>query len=288
MELAQIEAFISAAECGSFSRAAELLSVAQPSLSNRIQSLEREVGQPLFERMGRGVKLTDAGNSFLPYAQRVMRTLHDGVMVLAGTREGTAGRLLVGAAPAVGTYVLPRLLKVFCDQHEGVEVLVRTGHSDEVLQMVIDDDVQVGIGRPINHPDVRTVVLYRDELVLVASSQHRYAKAGAVKVDDLADESLILFDRDSGYYGMILGLFRDLGVVPQQQMQLDSIEATKKMVKRTSASRSCRRSPWSAKSVLGHSIRCTSKLPRRSNARSPSCIAATSRSLAPWPPSWTC
>jgi DNA-binding transcriptional LysR family regulator len=230
MELAQIEAFISAAECGSFSRAAELLSVAQPSLSNRIQSLEREVGQPLFERMGRGVKLTDAGNSFLPYAQRVMRTLHDGVMVLAGTREGTAGRLLVGAAPAVGTYVLPRLLKVFCDQHEGVEVLVRTGHSDEVLQMVIDDDVQVGIGRPINHPDVRTVVLYRDELVLVVSSQHRYAKAGAVTVDDLADESLILFDRDSGYYGMILGLFRDLGVVPQQQMQLDSIEATKKMV----------------------------------------------------------
>lgn len=230
MELAQLDAFIAAADCGSFSRAADLLNVAQPSLSNRIQSLEREVGQPLFERMGRGVKLTDAGHSFLPYAQRVMRTLHDGVMVLEGTREGTAGRLLVGAAPAVGTYVLPRLLKVFCDQHVGVEVLVRTGHSDEVLQMVIDDDVQVGIGRPINHPDVRTVTLYSDELVLVVSSQHQYAKSGSVKVDDLADESLILFDRDSGYYGMILGLFRDLGVVPQQQMQLDSIEATKKMV----------------------------------------------------------
>lgn len=230
MELAQLEAFITAADCGSFSRAAEILNVAQPSLSNRIQALEREVGQPLFERMGRGVKLTDAGRSFLPYAQRVMRTLNDGLMILEGTRDGTAGRLMIGTAPAVGTYVLPRLLKVFCDTHPGVDVLVRTGHSDEVLQLVLDDDVQIGLGRPINHPDVRTVVLYRDELVLVVSAQHRYAKRGSVRVEDLAEDSLILFDRDSGYYGMIMGLFRDLGVVPQQQMQLDSIEATKKMV----------------------------------------------------------
>jgi DNA-binding transcriptional LysR family regulator len=230
VELAQLDAFIAAADCGSFSRAAELLNVAQPSLSNRIQSLEREVGQSLFERMGRGVKLTDAGRAFLPYAQRVLRTLNDGLMVLEGTRDGTAGRLTIGSAPAVGTYVLPRLLKIFCDNRQGVDVMVRTGHSDEVLQMVLDDDVQVGFGRPINHPDVRTTVLYHDQLVLVVSSEHRYAKRGAVRVEDLADESLILFDRDSGYYGLILGLFRDLGVVPQQQMQLDSIEATKKMV----------------------------------------------------------
>ncbi len=230
VELAQLDAFIAAADCGSFSRAADMLNVAQPSLSNRIQSLEREVGQPLFERMGRGVKLTDAGRSFLPYAQRVLRTLNDGLMVLEGTRDGTAGRLMIGTAPAVGTYVLPRLLKVFCDNHPGVDVLVRTGHSDEVLQMVVDDDVQVGIGRPINHPDVRTVTLYQDELVLVVSALHRFSKKGSVKVEQLADDSLILFDRDSGYYGMILGLFRELGVVPQQQMQLDSIEATKKMV----------------------------------------------------------
>jgi DNA-binding transcriptional LysR family regulator len=230
LELAQIEAFIAAADSGSFSRAAEILEVAQPSLSNRIQSLEREVGQPLFERLGRGVKLTDAGRSFHPYADRVLRTLNEGVRMLQGTREGSAGKLLIGSAPAVGTYVLPRLLKAFCVHHPGVEVMVRTGHSDEVLQMVLADDVQVGFGRPINHPDVRTEVLYSDELVLVVGSEHRYAKKGEVSVEDLGDESLILFDRDSGYYGMIVNLFRDTGVVPQQQMQLDSIEATKKMV----------------------------------------------------------
>jgi DNA-binding transcriptional LysR family regulator len=230
VELAQLDAFVTAADCGSFSRAAELLHVAQPSLSNRIQSLEREVGQPMFERMGRGVKLTDAGLAFLPFAQRVLRTLSEGLMVLDGTRQGTAGRLSIAAAPAVGTYALPRILKVFYDNHPGIDVIVRTGHSDEVLQMVLEDDVQIGLGRPIHHPEARTIVLYRDELLLVVSSNHRYAKRGSVTVDELADESLILFDRDSGYHGMILGLFRELGVVPRQQMQLDSIEATKKMV----------------------------------------------------------
>jgi DNA-binding transcriptional LysR family regulator len=230
VELSQLDAFIAAADCGSFSRAAEVLNVAQPSLSNRIQSLEREVGQTLFERMGRGVKLTDAGVAFLPYAQRAIRTLSDGLFVLEGTREGTMGRLTIGTAPAVGTYVLPRLLKAFHDNHQGVDISVRTGHSEDVLQMVLEDEVQVGFGRPISHPDVRTLTLYRDELVLVVSSAHPYAKHGRVNVSDLEGESLIVFDRESSYYTLILSLFRDLGVVPHQQMYLDSIEATKKMV----------------------------------------------------------
>ncbi len=230
MELSQLDAFVAAAECGSFSRAAEMLDVAQPSLSNRIQSLEREVGQPLFERMGRGVKLTDAGVAFLPYATRVLRTLNDGLFVLEGTREGTLGRLTIGSAPAVGTYVLPHVLKAFHDNHGGVDVAVRTGHSDEVLSMVLEDEVQVGFGRPIIHPDIRTLTLYKDELVLVVSSSHRYAKRGAVSIGDLEGESLIVFDRESSYYSLILSLFRDLGIVPHQQMYMDSIEATKKMV----------------------------------------------------------
>jgi DNA-binding transcriptional LysR family regulator len=230
VDLAQLQAFIAAAESGSFSRAADVLSVAQPSLSNRIQSLEREVGQTLFERMGRGVKLTDAGRAFLPYAQRVLRTLDDGLTLLDGTRDGTAGRLTIGSAPAVGTYVLPRILKIFCDNHPGVDVVVRTGHSDDIVQQVLGEDVQVGFGRPITHPELRTITLYQDHLVLVVSDEHRFAKRGAVRADEMARDSLILFDRDSGYYGMIVSLFRDLGMAPTQQMQLDSIEATKKMV----------------------------------------------------------
>lgn len=230
MEITQVKAFLAAADCGSFSRAADLLSVAQPSLSNRILSLEREVGQQLFERMGRGVRLTDSGRAFLPYALRAMRALEDGQTMLAGSRDASAGQLAIATAPAVGTYVLPQMLKNFCAGHPGVDVLVRTGHSDEVLQMVLDDDVQVGLGRPVSHPDVRTVPIYQDELILVVPADHEFVGRESVPIADLSNESLVLFDRDSGYYALVVGLFRDLGVVPRQQMQLDSIEATKKMV----------------------------------------------------------
>ncbi len=230
MEFAQVRAFLAAADSGSFSRAAETLSVAQPSLSNRILALEREVGQQLFERTGRGVRLTDAGRSFLPFAIRAMRALDQGGAMLEGSRDARAGQLAIGTAPAVGTYVLPGILKSFCLDHPGVDVLVRTDHSEEVLQMVLDDDVQVGFGRPVSHPDVRTVTIYRDDLILVVPAGHDFAGRALVPIAQLSEESLVLFDRDSSYYSLIVGMFRDLGVAPRQQMQLDSIEATKKMV----------------------------------------------------------
>jgi DNA-binding transcriptional LysR family regulator len=159
-----------------------------------------------------------------------MRTLDEGRLMLEGTREGSSGNLMIASAPAVGTYVLPKLLEAFCNGREGIDVSVRTGHSPEVLRMVLEDEVQVGFGRPISHPEVATHILYRDGLVLVVSSSHRYAKRGAVHIDDLADEPLILFDRDSGFYSMTMNTFRELGVTPHQKMQLDSIEASKKMV----------------------------------------------------------
>ncbi len=140
MEIAHIRAFLTAADSGSFSRAAEILEVAQPSLSNRILSLEREVGQVLFERLRRGVRLTDAGRSFLPYAERVIRALDEGEMALVGFREGTSGQLAIASAPAVGTYVLPEVLKAFCQASRGISVVVRTGHSDEVVEMVLQDE----------------------------------------------------------------------------------------------------------------------------------------------------
>jgi DNA-binding transcriptional LysR family regulator len=221
LEIAQLEAFVYAADLGSFSKAAEQLSVAQPSLSNRIQALEREVGQLMFERLGRGVKLTDAGRVFLPYARKVLGTLDEGRHVLDGTRRGTAGQLLIATAPAVGTYVLPKILSAFHSRHPGIEIMARTGHSDDVARLIVEDEAQVGFGRPVHHRDIVTQVLYDEELVLVVPGGHPYAKRGTVTVEALTQEALILFDRDSSYYSMIMGLFRERGIIPHQQMQLD-------------------------------------------------------------------
>src|SRR6185437_2892180 len=223
-------AFVQVAQHRSFSKAAEALFLTQPSVTARIQSLERDLGEALFERNGRGVRLTEMGASFLPYARRALKALQDGRDALDGMRNLEIGTLKLGAALTVSTYVLPRVLKKYCSAYPGVEVSVHTGRSEQVLQMVLNDDVHCALERTVHHAEIVTVPLYEDDLVLVAAPQHRFARTGAATIDEVGRESLILFDKGSSYTALIQAVFRQNGVVPRTLMELDTIEATKKMV----------------------------------------------------------
>ena len=110
MELAQLEVFLEAAERGSFRRAAEALFLTQPSVSARVQALEDELGVPLFHRMARGVRLTDMGKTFLPFAKRSMEALRQGREVLESARHASAGVLSLATARGIGTHVLQDIL----------------------------------------------------------------------------------------------------------------------------------------------------------------------------------
>jgi DNA-binding transcriptional LysR family regulator len=230
VDLGQLEAFVQVAQHQSFSRAAEALFLTQPSVTARIQSLERELGEPLFERNGRGVRLTEVGSSFLPYAQRVLKALQEGRDALEGLRSLQLGALRLGSAFTVSTYVLPRILKTYHERFPGVEVSVKAGRSEEVLRMVLGDDVQAGLVRAVVHPDIETIQLYEDELVLVTNPEHPFAARGEARLEDVGREPLILFNKGSSYHSLVQDLFRRAGVVPWTAMELDSMEATKKMV----------------------------------------------------------
>src|SRR5213080_3965463 len=128
MLLAQVEGFLEVARRGNVSRAAEAMFVTQPTLTARLHALERELGEPLFARTRRGMRLTDAGRAFLPYAERAMRAVRDGRQALTDARSASAGRLVLGAAPAVSTYVLPALLQRFAAAYPRIEVVVPPGH----------------------------------------------------------------------------------------------------------------------------------------------------------------
>src|SRR3954471_3598752 len=104
MQIEFLETFVEVARQGNITRAAEALFLSQPSVSGRLQALEAELGEPLLVRTFRGVRLTDAGREFLPYAERAVRALRNGRTVIAELREVQAGRLMLGAAPAVSTY----------------------------------------------------------------------------------------------------------------------------------------------------------------------------------------
>jgi DNA-binding transcriptional LysR family regulator len=230
VDLGQLEAFVQVANQRSFSRAAEALFLTQPSVTARIQALERDLGERLFERSGRGVRLTEVGACFLPHAERVLQALHAGRDAIDSLRNLQSGSLIIASATTVSTYILPGLLKEFRRRFPRVEVSVRTGRSEQVLQMLLADEAQVGLVRAVYHQDIETKGLIEDELVLVANSTHQLAGSASATVEQLGDHPFIFFDRNSSYYSLAQGLFRQHGVVPRTQMELDSMEASKAMV----------------------------------------------------------
>lgn len=226
----QLQAFVEVSQRGSLSRAAEALFVTQPTLTARIKGLERELGSTLFIRSGRGMRLTDAGRSFLPYAERSLGAAAAGRRLLDELARGETGQLALGAAPAVSTYVLPRILMRFRRTNPRVQLAVRTGHSEEVLDLVLQEQVQIGLGRSLRHPQVNAIPLYEDELVLVVEPGHPFARAETLGTEQISDVQLILFDRSSSYHRLTNEFFRGAGAVPRGVMELDNIDAAKKMV----------------------------------------------------------
>lgn len=231
MDIGQLEAFVQVASHRSFSKAAEALFLTQPSVTARIQAIEKELDEELFERTGRGVRLTEAGETFLQYAETILRTLRDGRDALDGLRSAEFGNLRIGTAFTISAYLLPGILTQFRSLYPGVNVTVRTGRSEQVLQMILADEVQVGLVRALRHPEVESIHLFDDEIVLVVSPSHEFGQnCSVVPIADVARQPLIFYDRASSYYMLTQGMFRQAGLVPRVAMELDSMDATKKMV----------------------------------------------------------
>jgi len=219
IQLVQVEGFLEVARRGSVSRAAEALFITQPTLTARL-------------RTPHGMRLTDAGRAWIPFAERALRALVDGRDALEQVMTASAGHLMIAAAPAVSTYVLPQMLEKFVAAHPRVEVSVRTGHSEDVVELVLRDEVQIGLGRAIRHPDLELRPFHTEDLVLVCAPDHALTKRQSVAMAEVAGQKLIMFDRTSSYYEITHGAFLSAGVSLRGMMELDSIEAAKKMVER--------------------------------------------------------
>src|SRR5689334_3576213 len=170
MELAQLEAFLQVAHHRSFSRAAEALFLTQPSVTARIQSLEREIGERLFERTGRSVTLTDAGTAFMPHAQRALTAVQEGTDAIEAVRHGEVGSLRIGASPSIATYVLPGVLTHFRQTRPRVHVHLTTGTSEEVVEKLLAGEIHVALMRLTQHPEIESAHLFNDDLALVVGS----------------------------------------------------------------------------------------------------------------------
>jgi DNA-binding transcriptional LysR family regulator len=227
--LAQLEAFVEVARRRSVTAASVALYVTQPALTARLNALEAALGTKLLDRRRRGgAQLTEGGRAFLPYAERALDAVAEGRALLAAVAEGRGGQVAIGCSPAVSTYALPAILHAFAETHPRVRLAVRTGHSEEVLELVRQGQVEVALIRALRDPEIESFTLYEDELVLVVHPGHRFGDS--VRLRRLGEEQFVLFDRASSYHELTSALFRESGLAPRGTMELDNIDSAKKMV----------------------------------------------------------
>ena len=224
----QLEALVAVVRRGSVTGAAQALYLTQPALTARLNALERDIGTRLLVRRRGGVRLTEAGRAFLPYAERALQAIDEGRLVLGELHGGAAGHLAVCASPIVSTYALPAILNRFSQTNPGVQVAVRTGHSEEMIALVKRDEVAVALVRAFNDPEIEQLPLYDDELVLVVNQDHPCNDV--VRLSELGREHFVLFDPASSYHELTQALFLEAGIAPPGVMELDNVDSAKKMV----------------------------------------------------------
>jgi LysR family transcriptional repressor of citA len=215
-----LEAFLAVARERSFTKAANALFLTQPSVTARIQALEQELGRPLFERKGRTVRLTEAGEALLPYAQRVVELLQQG---MEAAREATGqGTVTVGATVSAAIAILPDLLEAFRRARPQARVVVRYGHSNEVMALLHDRMVDVGfLVRPLHEPLIAVEPLLTDEVVLVLPPQHELVRRSRILVRQVADWPLISMQWGEGYEEFEQWMREELGM--RAQIEVDGI-----------------------------------------------------------------
>lgn len=195
MELHQLRYFVAVVEQGSFSRAAARLRVAQPSLSQQIQKLEAELGQPLLDRLPRAVVPTEAGRRFLERARRILAEVSDAARCVNDCREALAGRVVIGAIPTIAPALLPGLIRRFARAHPQVTVEVVEEVTDRLLVRLDEGNVDVALISDAHpHTAIHVEPLAEEPLRLAVPAAHPLATRTRVRWVELADEPALVLD----------------------------------------------------------------------------------------------
>jgi LysR family hydrogen peroxide-inducible transcriptional activator len=195
MELHQLRYFVAVAQTGNFSRAAERCHVSQPSLSQQILKLERRLGQPLLNRLGRRAVLTDAGRLLLDSARAILAAVDDTERQLRDGDCAQGGQLAIGAIPTIAPYLLPATLESFCQRYPNVELTVHEDITRNLVGAVVEGDLDLGIiALPIDQECLQVEELLTEPLFLALARGHRLTRARKITIQDLAEERFILLN----------------------------------------------------------------------------------------------
>lgn len=197
MELSQLRYVMAVADTGNFTRAAARSNIAQPSLSQQIIKLEKELGHKLFHRLGRKAILTEAGTVFLERARRILFEVEDAAKELAD-HPALERKITVGAIPTLAPFMLPTLIARCRKRFPNLQVNIREDFKTTLMREMIDGELDLAlVALPVADSRIQVEVLWKEPLILVVAEGHPLASKQRVVGADLADETFILLGSSS-------------------------------------------------------------------------------------------
>lgn len=199
MDIRRLEVFCKVFELRSFTKAAEELSLSQPTVSEHIRLLEKSLGETLIDRLGREVQPTPAGQVFYRYATQIIKLLEESREALSQFKGRLEGNLILGASTIPGTYILPRYIGSFKSAYPAIRLTLRIGDTSDVVEGVLEGTLEAGIvGFKWRDRRITTEEIFSDELVLAVHPNHGWATRQSITLSELTGQPFILREKGSG------------------------------------------------------------------------------------------
>ena len=232
MDTHSLQVFISVADTGSFTGAGEQLFLTQPAISKRIAQLEEQLGARLFDRIGRQIHLTEAGQALLPRARAVLREMEDISRSITNLSGRVAGKLRIGTSHHIGLHRLPPILRQFSRQYPDVQLDIHFIDSEEAWEGVLHGDLELGVVTlpPQPDPRVQQTVIWNDPLVFMAAPEHPLAQEKKVSLEMLTGYSAILPSPVTFTRRIVEELFRQQSLTLDISMSTNYLETIHMMV----------------------------------------------------------
>jgi len=231
MEMRQLRYFLALSETGSFSRAAELCHVAQPSLSQQIQRLEQELECLLFDRLPRGAVLTEAGHKFLVPARNIIETAEQAALTIKAGKNEVAGRLSVGVIPTMAPYFLPSLLPGFVKRYPLVALTVHEHVTERLIDLLASGSLDIAVtSLPVRHTLLHAEQIAEEELLIAAGKKHRFAGRKSVRWQDIAEDNFLVLHEMHCLAEQTLNFCRQQGTDPRVVMRGEQLSTIMQLV----------------------------------------------------------
>ena len=234
MELRHLRYFVALAECLNFTRAAERVHITQSTLSHQIRQLEEEIGELLFERVGKRVLITERGELFLSYAAKALKEVDQGMAALKESARGLTGKLRIGSTHTFNQGFIPECIATLLVRHPTVKVAASEFTADDIGERLASGALDLGISyRPRTVGDLWFEPLYNEQMVLVVSPQHPLAGRKRIRLVELHRQPLVLLPEAFATRAMLDECFRACDAEPLVVVEMNTLAPMLALVERT-------------------------------------------------------